>query len=102
MADGAYRCYVGGLSYATDDEALSEAFNKFEVTFCKVIRDFYTGRSKGFGFIAFANEQSRRDAIEEMNGKDLDGRQISVSEVKPPRSGGVGGGHRAGGGGGGR
>ncbi|MGV7400531.1 RNA-binding protein, partial [Mycobacterium kansasii] len=82
MAEVEYRCFVGGLSWGTDDRSLAEAFNKYgEVTDSKIINDRETGRSRGFGFVTFANEQSMRDAIEEMNGKELDGRSITVNEA---------------------
>jgi cold-inducible RNA-binding protein len=68
----------------------------------QIINDRETGRSRGFGFVTFANEQSMRDAIEQMNGKQLDGRNITVNEAQSRgggRSGGGGGGRREGGGG---
>jgi cold-inducible RNA-binding protein len=68
----------------------------------QIINDRETGRSRGFGFVTFANEQSMRDAIEQMNGKQLDGRNITVNEAQSRsggRSGGRGGGYGGGGGG---
>ncbi|MGV7354864.1 RNA-binding protein, partial [Mycobacterium kansasii] len=103
MAEVEYRCFVGGLSWGTDDRSLGEAFNKFgEVTDSKIINDRETGRSRGFGFVTFADEQSMRDAIEQMNGRELDGRTITVNEAQSRGSGGGGGGRGYGGGGGGR
>lgn len=65
----------------------------------KIINDRETGRSRGFGFVTFANENSMRDAIEGLNGQSLDGRNITVNEAQSRGSGG-GGGYRGGGGGG--
>lgn len=66
----------------------------------QVINDRETGRSRGFGFVTFSDEKSMRDAIEGMNGQNLDGRSITVNEAQSRGSGG-GGGFRSGGGGGG-
>ncbi|OVA07030.1 RNA recognition motif domain [Macleaya cordata] len=107
-ADVEYRCFVGGLAWATDDQSLEKAFSSFgEVVESKIINDRETGRSRGFGFVTFSNEQSMRDAIEGMNGQNLDGRNITVNEAQSRGSGGgggsgggYGGGRREGGGGG--
>uniref|UniRef100_A0A7N0T336 RRM domain-containing protein n=1 Tax=Kalanchoe fedtschenkoi TaxID=63787 RepID=A0A7N0T336_KALFE len=102
-ADVEFRCFVGGLAWATDDQALERAFGQFgEVLESKIINDRETGRSRGFGFVTFANEQSMKDAIEGMNGQSLDGRNITVNEAQSRGSGGGGGGggYRGGGGGG--
>eukprot|EP00250_Pteridium_aquilinum_P008317 c17847_g1_i1 orf=241-762(+) len=105
MAAGAeYRCFVGGLAWATDDRGLADAFKSFgNVVGCKVITDVDTGRSRGFGFVTFADEQSMLDAIEAMNGKDLDGRNVTVNQAQSRSGGGGGGGggYRGSGGGGG-
>eukprot|EP00850_Spirogloea_muscicola_P023587 SM000369S13633 [mRNA] locus=s369:40978:41797:- [translate_table: standard] len=77
---GEFRCFVGGLAWATDDARLGDAFRSFgEVIDAKVINDRETGRSRGFGFVTFADEQAMNAAIGEMNGKELDGRSITVS-----------------------
>nr|AAB63581.1 glycine-rich RNA binding protein 1 [Pelargonium x hortorum]AAB63582.1 glycine-rich RNA binding protein 2 [Pelargonium x hortorum] len=100
-ADVEYRCFVGGLAWATDDHALEQAFSQYgEVVESKIINDRETGRSRGFGFVTFSNEKSMNDAIEGMNGQNLDGRNITVNEAQSRGSGG-GGGRREGGGGGG-
>ncbi|KAK7404435.1 hypothetical protein VNO78_05330 [Psophocarpus tetragonolobus] len=71
-ADVEYRCFVGGLAWATDEAALGKAFSPYgEIVESKVINDRETGRSRGFGFVTFACEQSMRDAIEGMNGQNL-------------------------------
>ncbi|CAK8569253.1 unnamed protein product [Lathyrus sativus] len=96
-----FRCFVGGLAWATDTDALEKAFSTFgEIVESKVILDRETGRSRGFGFVTFASEQSMKDAIEGMNGQDLDGRNITVNEAQS--RGGYGGGGGGYGGGGGR
>ncbi|CAM8901568.1 unnamed protein product [Rhodiola kirilowii] len=103
-ADVEYRCFVGGLAWATDDQALEKAFSQFgDVLESKIINDRETGRSRGFGFVTFGSEQAMKDAIEGMNGQDLDGRNITVNEAQSRGSGGGGGGggFRSGGGSGG-
>nr|BDU49375.1 cold, circadian rhythm, and RNA binding [Lemna minor] len=98
-SDVEYRCFVGGLAWATDDQALERAFSEFgEVVESKVINDRETGRSRGFGFVTFNSEQAMNDAIKGMNGQDLDGRSITVNQAQS--RGGGGGGFRSGGGGG--
>uniref|UniRef100_A0A0E0NZC7 RRM domain-containing protein n=1 Tax=Oryza rufipogon TaxID=4529 RepID=A0A0E0NZC7_ORYRU len=98
--DVEYRCFVGGLAWATDDRSLEAAFSTYgEILDSKIINDRETGRSRGFGFVTFSSEQSMRDAIEGMNGKELDGRNITVNEAQSRRSGGGGGGYGGGGGG---
>jgi cold-inducible RNA-binding protein len=100
------KLFVGGLSWGTTDDGLHSAFSPYgEIIEAKVITDRETGRSRGFGFVTFSNDEGATKAITEMNGTELDGRTIKVNEAedKPPRSGGGGGGGRGGyGGGGGR
>ncbi len=102
-ADFEYRCFVGGLAWATTDRTLEEAFSAYgDVLDSKIINDRETGRSRGFGFVTFRDEKSMRDAIEGMNGQNLDGRSITVNEAQSRGSGGGGyggGGRREGGGG---
>ncbi|WP_207801912.1 RNA-binding protein, partial [Phenylobacterium hankyongense] len=96
--DFEYRCFVGGLAWATDDRSLERAFSEFgEVIESKVINDRETGRSRGFGFVTFNSEQAMNEAIKGMNGQDLDGRSITVNQAQSRGSGGF----RSGGGGGG-
>ncbi|HOX50585.1 MAG TPA: RNA-binding protein, partial [Fibrobacteria bacterium] len=104
------KLFVGGLAWATTAETLKEAFEAFgTVTEATVVSDRDTGRSRGFGFVAFENDADARKAIESMEGAVLDGRNIRVSEAtqreagdRPPRrEGGFGGGGRGFGGGGG-
>jgi len=97
------KLFVGGLAWATTDDGLRQAFSRFgEVTESKVVMDRETGRSRGFGFVSFANEADAEAAAAAMNGREIDGRPVRVNpaEEKPAGSrGGFGGG---GGGGGGR
>lgn len=99
-----FRCFVGGLAWATTDGRLEDAFRPFgEVVQSKVINDRETGRSRGFGFVTFADEAAMNEAIREMNGKELDGRNITVNQAQSRGGGGGGGGgggYRSGGGGG--
>ncbi|KAI5577277.1 hypothetical protein POPTR_009G116400v4 [Populus trichocarpa] len=92
-AEVEYRCFVGGLAWATTDQVLQEAFSQYgEIIDSKIINDRETGRSRGFGFVTFGNEKAMRDAIDGMNGQDLDGRNITVNEAQSRGSGGGGGG----------
>ncbi|RMG99875.1 MAG: RNA-binding protein [Deltaproteobacteria bacterium] len=87
------KLFVGGLAWATDDQGLRAAFERFgPVTEAKVITDRDTGRSRGFGFVTFAEAQDARTAIGEMNGAELDGRNLRVNEAEDRRRGGGGGG----------
>lgn len=88
------KVFVGGLSWNTDDEGLRQAFSDFgQVEEAKVISDRETGRSRGFGFVTFSDSEGTRRAIEEMDGRELDGRNIKVNEaMDKPRGGGGGGG----------
>jgi cold-inducible RNA-binding protein len=90
----AKKLFVGNLSWSTKDDGLREAFEPFgEITEAKVISDRDTGRSRGFGFVTFTNDDDAANAIEEMNGKSIDGRAIRVNEAqeRAPRNGGGGG-----------
>ena len=77
------KLFVGSLSFDTDDGSLRRAFEEFgEVTDAKVISDRDTGRSRGFGFVTFADASSADAAIDQMNGATLDGRVVNVNEAK--------------------
>lgn len=91
------KLFVGGLSWGTSEESLRRAFDSFgEVTEAKVVMDRDTGRSRGFGFVTFANAEDAQTAASELNGTDLDGRTIRVdlAQDKGGRGGGGGGGGR--------
>lgn len=91
------RLYVGGLSYSVDDDGLRELFTPYgEVKFVKVIRDFHSGRSKGFGFVEMETPEEAKEAIERLHGSIHERRTITVSEANPPDSNGGGGGSRGG------
>ncbi|KAK3148832.1 hypothetical protein QOZ80_3AG0209270 [Eleusine coracana subsp. coracana] len=79
-----YRCFIGNLSWSTTDESLRDAFEKFgNLTEAKVVLDKFSGRSRGFGFVTFDEKKAMEDAIEGMNGLDLDGRAITVDKAQP-------------------
>lgn len=79
-----YKLFVGSLSYSTTDQSLQDAFAAFgTVVSAKVITDRDTGRSKGFGFVEFETEAEGKAAIDGLNGKEVDGRPVNVSEAKP-------------------
>jgi len=77
------KVYVGNLPFSVDDNSLKELFASYgEVSEAVVIKDRISRRSKGFGFVTFADEASAQKAIQEMNGKEVDGREIKVNEAK--------------------
>lgn len=96
----AKKLYVGGIPYSTTEDELKAAFAEMgEVTSSAIIIDKMTGRSKGFGFIEMANDGDADKAITEMNGKDFQGRTLTVNEARPleeraPRREFGGGGNR--------
>ncbi len=76
--------YVGSLSFELSEAELKQAFEAFgAVSSARIIMDRYSGRSKGFGFVEMGNDAEAKAAIAAMNGKDLKGRKIMVSEAKP-------------------
>ena len=78
------KLYVGNLSYATSDDDLRALFTQAgPVVSVAVIKDRDTGSSKGFGFVEMADTTAAQAAIDQLNGKDLDGRTIKVAEAKP-------------------
>ena len=95
------KLYVGNLSYSVSDSELESMFAEFgQVDSARVISDRDSGRSKGFGFVEMANDNEAQAAIEAMNGKENNGRALTVNEAKPlePRGdrGGFGGGRQRG------
>jgi RNA recognition motif-containing protein len=90
----AQKLYVGGIAYATSDAALKDAFAQAgNVVSATIIMDKMTGRSKGFGFVEMASDAEATAAIDMWNGKELDGRKLTVNEARPmepraPRTGG--------------
>ncbi|KAI8585223.1 hypothetical protein HDU87_001392 [Geranomyces variabilis] len=94
------KIFVGNLSWGTTDESLYAAFSQFgSISDCLVLKDRETGRSRGFGFVTFAEEAQAQAAIDGMNDQDLDGRQIRVNLANERPAGGAGGGFRGGRGG---
>lgn len=92
----ASKLYVGGLSYSTTGETLREYFSQCgTVESASVITDKFSGQSRGFGFIEMATAEEAQRAIAELNGKELDGRKITVN-VSNPRTPGSGGGRSGG------
>jgi len=95
--------YVGNLSFDVTEEDLKEAFSAFgQVESVKIIKDNYSGRSKGFGFVEMPDKNEAQSAIEGLQGKDMKGRAINVNEARPRTEGRRGGGNRRGGRQGGR
>lgn len=109
--------YVGNLAYQITEEELRQAFEQFgEVTSVNLVKDRFTGQAKGFGFVEMASQADAEKAIKELDGTEISGRPMRVSQARPRAEGGgghrggghrggghrgPGGGHRGGGGGGG-
>ncbi|MFH1585310.1 MAG: RNA-binding protein [archaeon] len=106
------KVYVGNLPFTIDDDKLKELFSSYgDIEEANVIKDKFSGRSKGFGFVTFKDDEAAKKAIAEMNEKEVEGRGLKVNEAKPfdpdaprPRrnfdrsGGGRGGGFNRGGG----
>lgn len=98
----AKKLYVGGLSYSTSEDSLKEAFSQAgAVESATIISDKMTGRSKGFGFVEMSSDEEAQKAIDMFNGKEFEGRNLTVNEARPmepraPRTGGFGGANRGG------
>src|ERR1700730_5221448 len=101
------KLYVGNLTFGTTDSDLEQMFGAHgTVQSAQVIMDRDTGRSKGFGFVEMGSDQEAQAAIAALNGKEVDGRALTVNEARPKEGGGGGGrggygGGRGGSGGGG-
>ncbi|MFG0268142.1 MAG: RNA recognition motif domain-containing protein [Rhodopirellula sp. JB055] len=92
--------YVGNLSFKATEDELRGAFEQYgEVSAVNIIMDRETGRSRGFAFVEMADAEGAKDAIENLNGQEIDGRSVTVNEARPrePRGGGGGGGYGGGG-----
>jgi RNA recognition motif-containing protein len=95
------KLYVGNLAYGVSSSDLEKMFEPHgTVQSAQVIMDRDTGRSKGFGFVEMGSDQEAQAAIAAMNGKDMDGRALTVNEARPREDRGGGGGGRGGGRGG--
>ena len=89
--------YVGNLAFSATDEDLRSAFEQYgDVTSVNIIMDRETGRSRGFAFVEMSDANGAADAIEQLNGKEIAGRSVTVNEARP-REQRSGGGHRGGG-----
>jgi cold-inducible RNA-binding protein len=98
------KLYVGNLSFNTSNQDLNDIFGAVgTVVSSNIIEDRETGRSRGFGFVEMSSKAEGQSAIEQLDGKEVDGRSLKVNEAKPQekRGGGGGGGFNGGGGGGG-
>ncbi|MFB3885147.1 MAG: RNA recognition motif domain-containing protein [Thermodesulfobacteriota bacterium] len=85
--------YVGNLSFDASEESLRQLFEPFgEVTSINIIKDKYSGQSRGFGFVEMPDRAQAQAAIDGLNGKELLGRQINVNEARPRTGQGKGGG----------
>jgi RNA recognition motif-containing protein len=95
------KLYVGNLPYSVGDAELQQMFEPHgSVQSAQVIMDRDTGRSKGFGFVEMGSDQEAQAAIAALNGKEIDGRALTVNEARPKTDGGGGRGGFGGGGGG--
>jgi RNA recognition motif-containing protein len=93
--------YVGNLSWNLKDQDLANLFTPYgEVASAKIVMDKFTQRSKGFGFVEMANDEHAQAAIAQLNGSEVDGRNLVVNESRPKEEGGGGGYKKPGGGGG--
>ena len=78
------KVYVGNLPFSIKSDGLKQLFSEFgEVEEAVVISDKYSGRSKGFGFVTFKNDEDAQKAISEMNEKEVEGRALKVNEARP-------------------
>jgi RNA recognition motif-containing protein len=80
--------YVGNLDYGLQESELEQLFQEYgEVASVKIIKDKYTGKAKGFGFIEMPDEGEATTAIEELNGREVNGRQMKVNQARPRKEG---------------
>jgi cold-inducible RNA-binding protein len=80
------KLYVGGLSYSTDEATLENAFaDAGKVESASIVMDRDTGRSRGFGFVEMATPDDAKAAIDMWDGKELDGRRLTVNEARPQK-----------------
>ena len=91
--------YVGNLSYQSTEDELRDLFAAFgDVVSAKLIVDKFTGQSKGFGFVEMSNNSEAQKAMDELNGRDVNGRSITVNQARPRQERSRGGGRGYGGG----
>jgi len=77
------KLYIGNLPFSVDDEGLKKIFGAYNVSEAEVIKNKFSGRSKGFGFVTIEDESNATKAIAELNGKQVEGRELKISEAKP-------------------
>ncbi|HSX58218.1 MAG TPA: RNA-binding protein [Candidatus Saccharimonadales bacterium] len=77
------KLFVGNLPYTVNDQALGDAFASYSPASANVVNDKFTGRSRGFGFVEIEDDAAATKAIEEMNGKEVEGRALVVNEARP-------------------
>ncbi|MFZ5955464.1 MAG: RNA recognition motif domain-containing protein [Nanoarchaeota archaeon] len=78
------KIYVGNLAFSIDEAKLRELFSSFgEIEESVLIKDKFSGRSKGFGFVTFKEDEDAKKAISEMNEKEVEGRKLTVNEARP-------------------
>ena len=77
------KIYVGNLPFSVDEEALKALFASYAPTEVSLIKDKFSGRSKGFGFVTISDDEVGQKAVSEMNGKPIEGRELKVSEARP-------------------
>ncbi len=77
------KLYIGNLPFSIDEEAFKKLFEGFEVEEVTLIKDKFSGRSKGFGFVTISDDEAAKKVIAEFNGKEVEGRELKVSEAKP-------------------
>ncbi len=79
--------YIGNISYSVDEQELGQIFGEYgEVSSAKIIIDRVTGRSKGFGFVEMPNSDEGQQAIDNLEGKEVNGRKLRVNEARPRES----------------
>ena len=77
------KIYVGNLPFSVDEEALKNLFSEYNVEEVNLIKDKFSGRSKGFGFVTITDDEAAKKAISEMHEKEVEGRKLTVNEAKP-------------------
>ena len=77
------KLYVGNLPFTVDEEGFKKLFEGYETEEVTLIKDKFSGRSKGFGFVTISDDEVAKKAISELNGKEIEGRELKVSEARP-------------------
>ena len=77
------KLHVGNLPFSVEDNELKELFSEYNPDEVTLIKDKFSGRSKGFGFVTISDEEVAKKAVSELNGKEVQGRELKVSEAKP-------------------